>query len=170
MLRLYVLTCIVLLYVFPVYAQKMLLFEQANKVKPKKYYPGDVITFQKTDGYRTWYTERIRSIDVEKQEIEIGSGTVALSEIRAVRKARRGLGYLGKQGLLFGVQAGFYSGIAIALGDDKRQAQKFAIGAGGFALGSFLVSRIFKYKKRKLGGRYRLRIVEVPVVPLQPLF
>jgi hypothetical protein len=152
-------------------AQKMLLLEQANKVKPKKFYPGDVITFQKNeDGYSTWYTERIRAIDVEKQEIEIGSGTVPISDIVAMRKARQGLAYLGRQGLQFGAQAAFFSGIAIALDQDAKQARKFAVGAGTIVLGSFIVSRVFKYKKRKMGKKYRLRIVEVPVMPLKPSF
>jgi hypothetical protein len=163
MMRIFFVYIVLVLVQGALCGQKMLLLEKAYKVKPKKYYVGDLLTYQRNDGFNTWHTAHIEEILVDQQAIVIGVQTVPISEIRGIRKARTGLSYLGKQGLVFGVQTLFYSGVALLLDGDSKQARNFAVGGGSLALLTWTSSLAFKYKKKPMGKRYRLRVVEVPV-------
>lgn len=146
------------------FAQKMLLLENARKVKPVKFFVGEMLHYKLSEEQSTWFSDEIVDVLPDEQTLILGIQKVKINEIAMLHFPRPILNGLGKQMTLFGVQLLFYSTIGV-VSNPKDSFAKKALLVGGASVGtSILVMKIFKHKKIKMGKKHRLRVIEIPTV------
>lgn len=150
-------------------AQKILQIETYGKAKTEKLFIGQGITYQLT-GSDDWHYVVIEDLIIDQQLIQTVRGYLKLSEISALRY-ERGWAQAAKSGLvIFG--AGWTLFGVIGYATDGRPETKYglrdAIISGTSIATGFLIGKIFKYKKIKLGKRKNLRMIEIPVLDKFP--
>jgi hypothetical protein len=140
-------------------AQKMLVFERANRAKTTKIYAGEQIKFSLKGDENYWYTRTIRDIFPESKTLLLDEYSVHVDSIAAIKMPKGGLARICGTALLsFGATIPLALGGALLYRDKEVKYGPWLI-ASGVCLASSYV--ILKPHKRKLGKKYRLRILEI---------
>lgn len=144
-------------------AQKMLLLEKTTKVKPHKFFVGETLTYKLDERQATWFSDEIMDILPEENALVLGIQKVRIEDIAELRFRRRLLVGLTKTVGVFGAGLVVFS-VGGKLADGNRASVRDAFIGGWATMGaSFLVLKLFKNQHLKMGKKYRLRTIEVPV-------
>ena len=152
--------------------QKFLQLEKAHSPKTRKYYPGDEITFQLTNGQ--WYTRVIEDISYEQKLIVFAYGHTEVDSITALRSFEnaRWSKPIGNQFFNFAVAWVLFSAIDQAF--DEQPFQNIGNGVyivpassivTGYTLKKIFKKRTFRMEKNKKGEakKWRLRVLDLNV-------
>ena len=160
MRALFLLISLFVIAFLPAKAQKILQMEKRGKVKTKKHFLGDELTFQ-LNGNSDWYTDVIIDIKVEDEIIVFSERFVKVGDIRTIKsyknahfakQTKTGLYSFGAAWLLFSL-GGTIAGQP--LNDLNWKVPVVSIGLG------FLIKKIFYTRKYKIGKRRRLRALDI---------
>lgn len=153
-----------------IFAQKMLLIEQANRISPTKLYIGDQLHFRLNGAEDYWYQRTITDILPASNLLLLDNYPVRLDSIAALKVRRRPIWRL-VSGTLFafgGSLAVATTAGALYRDKDIRYGRMYALSAVSMGAGASL----FPKRKLKLGKKFRLRIIEVdfgpPLIPPPP--
>jgi len=130
-------------------AQKILQLEKTNSLKVKKYYIGDVLTFQLKEEGKTWFTEAIEDILVKVEDI------TAIRSFRVQRWSKP----LAKSLNLFGLSWGVLSLLSPLAGTPLTWAA-LVVPLASFAV-SGIVRVLFRYRTYKIGKKRRMRLLNM---------
>ena len=146
---------------FQGFGQKFLQIEKLHSPKTWKFYPGNEITFQVSDGQ--WYTRVIEDVSYENNWLIFADGHTALTEIQAIKtfKTKRWSKALGNRLMLFAPVWGTYKGIATAVDSEEKFGKPDFIIMGSSLLTGALIRIIFKSRTYKFKKRYRLRVLDL---------
>lgn len=143
-------------------AQKFIQLEKANRAKTLKFYVGQDLTYR-LKGETEWFTSTITDVQMDSQKVSFDLKPVPVADIEAIRLQHPGLvRSLGPALMIFGASWAGFALVGAAFDDYELTAGTAIVSGAGLASG-YLLYRIFKNKKVKMGERRRLRAVEVPV-------
>jgi len=142
-------------------AQKILQLEKIGSLKVKKYYIGDVLTFQLKEAGDTWFREAIEDIYQEKGLVLFAHRLVNVEDITAIRSFRvqRWSRPLVKNLNLFGVSWGVLSLLSPLAGVPLTWAAAI-VPAASFAVAG-IVRVLFRYRTYKVGKKRRMRLLDM---------
>lgn len=144
-----------------VQGQKVLLLEDRAEIRPIKFYEGQEIDVKLKEYPKDWETLKIERFLDEEQIIVAENGMYKLSEISHVRIERKiikniylATTSLAVSGLVFGGIGELYNG---------RPAGALGVAVlSGIVYGTgWLINKLLRYRKYKLGNKYRLKILDV---------
>jgi len=146
--------------------QKFVQMETQGRVKVKKFYVGDEITFSLKGDDEFWYTETIDDVLVEENLIVLNGRAVKVGDITAIRsyKGRAFSKSLSNKLFFFSGTWFGYSLIAAALGAAPLTGATAVIGGTAVGLG-ILIRLLFKKRTWKIGKRRRLRLMNLNFMP-----
>lgn len=148
------------LSVLPVHAQKVLQMEKKGKIKTKKYYLGEELTFQLKGG-SDWYTDVMMDIKVEKEIIVFSERFVKVSDIKTIKSYKnarfantteKSLYSFGAAWLLISLGGTLDGG---TLNDLTWKVPATSVGLG------FLIKKLFYTRKYRIGKYRRLRALDL---------
>jgi hypothetical protein len=143
-------------------AQKVLQIERYGRVKTKKMYIGQEITYQlkNDDG---WYRGVIEDLDVEKNWIVMRDRYVPLDSIAAFRRPQNWSRAARTSLYTFG--AGWSANALVGTLTDGNPATNYlwsdAVVTGTSWLTGWILPKIFKNKITKFGKKRRLRMLDL---------
>jgi len=142
-------------------AQVVLYMEMMGIEKPIKFYEGQSLSYKSTEYPDEWQKVKIdRIIDDEKLILYKG-GMIKLDQITDIRISRGWANVVGYMLQSFGAAWFGFGGIAhFADSNFSFGIDTFAIGGTAIASG-WLIRKLFKYKKYKIGRRTRLKILDL---------
>ncbi len=142
-------------------AQVVLYMEMMGIEKPIKFYEGQSLSFKSTEYPDEWQSVKIdRIIDDEKLILYKG-GMLKLDQITDIRITRGWANTLGYMLQTFGAAWFGFGGVA-HFTDDNFSFGGDTLAIGGTAIASgWLIRKLLKYKKYKIGRRNRLRILDL---------
>ena len=149
------------------HSQVVLQLEKRGRIKTTKFYPGDQLSI-KLVGEKVWRTGNYVDGDPESDKIIFSFGEVRKSEIRFIRtpSQRTGGKRIGKMLTYFGAGVMLYTPVELIYQDDPNWPF-IAFGASCFVGGLVLPKIIQPFMKTKIGGRKRLRVLDIsPPSPL----
>lgn len=155
----------VLCYV-PLSAQKVLQIERYGRAKTTKIYLDEEITYR-LKGDDAWYTRVVEDLNVEQGLIISVDRYIKIADITTLRYDRPWSKAVGKQLFWLGAGWSLYGVVGnLADGNPDTQYRWGDAAVTGTAWGlSWLVPRVFKYKKIKMNERRRLRAVDINFYP-----
>lgn len=149
------------------FGQKVLQMEKRGKVKTKKYYIGQELTYQlKGDDY--WYTERIQDILVNENSILFANRLIHIDNISKIKSFRNRGWSKAISTSLFS-----FSGVFVSLSLIASATTSWSTGTlvwlfPAIAVPAGLLIRfLFKSKTYKLGKKRKLRLLDLNVIPVQ---
>lgn len=156
--------CTMLMYISSITqtnAQVVLYMEIMGDAKPIKYYEGQTLSFKSEEYPDEWQDIKIdRIIDEEKLVLYPG-GMLKLADITDVRRSRGWANTIGYMLQTFGTAWLAFGGVAhFAYSNFTFGGDTLAIGATAMASG-YLIRKLMKYKKYKIGRRNRLKILDL---------
>ena len=145
-------------------AQEVYLqLEKANAAKTRKFAVGDAFEYR-TEDDRTWQVGRLEQLVPEENLVIFQNRMVALDQITDFRHRgpRRWSAPLGGSLMSFGAGWGLFSLISgvVDRETDPLEVRDAVITVGSAALG-YGIQRAFRYKRIRLGGRTRLRLIDL---------
>ena len=142
-------------------AQIVFYVEIMTEDKPIKYYEGQNLMFKTKDYPKEWQNVKIeRLIDAEKIILYDG-GMLNLEDIIEIRRTRPWATTVGYMLQTFGVAWFAFGGIAHFTTDNfDFGVDTLIIGSTAIASG-WLLRKLFKYKKYKVGKKVRLKILDL---------
>lgn len=149
-----------LLSVLPAHAQKVLQIEKRGKIKTKKYYLGEELTFQLKGG-SDWYTDVMIDIKVEDKIIVFSERFVKVNDIKTIKsyknasfanRTEKSLYSFGTAWLLFSLGG--------TLAGEPLNDLAWKVPATSAGLG-FLIKRLFYTRKYRIGKKRRLRVLDL---------
>ncbi len=158
------LTFILTIFLFStiqVEAQKILQMEKIGSLKVKKYYIGDVLTFQLRGEGKYWFTEAIEDIYQKEGLVLFVNRMVKVEDIMAIRsfKMQRWSVPVSKNLVRFGISWGIFSLLGTLASVPLTWAAAI-VPAGAFALAG-IIRIAFKRRTFKIGKRRRLRLLDM---------
>lgn len=142
-------------------AQKVLQIERFGSAKTKKIYIGEEINYR-IKGDKTWYTGVIQDLLIDENIILLQERYIRIDDIEIIRERKTWSKPMGRQ--LYNFAGGwllFSAGgtlVGWSFGWDT------VIIAGSAVLTGFLIQKIFKYKKYKIGKKRRLRMLDLTMI------
>jgi len=162
--RLYIILAIIFCFqIAPqsVSAQVVLYLEMMKEEKPIKYYEGQKLSFKSKDFPKDWQEITIGKIIDEEKIITYDGGMLKLEDIIQVRRSRA-WAYLGGTMLqTFGTTWLVFGGIAHVATDEFSFGPDTAIIGGSALLSGWILKKLFRYKKYKIGKKNRLKILDL---------
>ncbi len=142
-------------------AQVVLYMEMMGEEKPIKYYEGQMLSFKSADYPDEWQEVKIdRIIDEEKLVLYAG-GMLKLTDITDIRRSRGWANTIGYMLQTFGTAWLAFGGVAhFAYSNFTFGVDTLAIGGTAIATG-WLMRKLLKFKKYKIGRRTRLKILDL---------
>ncbi|MEM6963499.1 MAG: hypothetical protein AAF573_01955 [Bacteroidota bacterium] len=141
-------------------AQKVLQMEKRGKIKTKKFYLGEELTF-KLKGQKEWLTDVMLDIKVEEGIIVFPERFVKVSDIKALKSyknARRAV-ILQRTFYSFGASWLLFSLGGTIVGEPLNNLT-WQVPVTSFVLG-FLIKKIFYSRKYRIGKKRRLRVLDL---------
>ena len=145
--------------VAPLFGQKMLLLERANRAKTTKLFVGQTLNYSLAGDEKYWYERTITELLPESNILLLDNFPVKLTDIAALRVRRPSvLRWVGTTIFTFGASLAVATGAA-ALFHDRNTNYGLLAGlsaasmAGGYAMNT---KRVLK-----MGQKHRLRIIEI---------
>ncbi len=147
-------------------AQKVLQIEKAGSFKVQKIFIGQTIDY-KLEGNDYFIEGVIEDLDIENQVIVLADRYVTLKDIVALRYPRSWPQGVSKSLLWFGVGWSFFAVVGTATDGESSTSYQWsdAVVSASSLTSSFLVSKISRYKKIKIGKRRRLRLLDINFSP-----
>lgn len=148
-----------------VQSQVVLYFEKMSDVTPQKIYAGQKISV-KLKGYQEdWTTVKIERILKDENIILYDGGMFDLEDIIYIRMTRPWASTISVSMISFGTSWLVYGGIAhFAVGTFTFGLDTAVIGAGSI-IGGWLIRKLFRWKKYKIGKKNRLKILDLSWPP-----
>jgi hypothetical protein len=160
-----------MLFPFVLFAQKVLQLEKKGSAKTQKISLDDEITYKLFDD-DVWYTATLYDIKPEEDIIVFNNRLVRLEQIAALRftDTRSWSSAFGKK--LYTFAAGWtLFGIADRLifnqSENRASIPLIAIPAATTLVGGWLIQRIFRQRTKKIGNKYRLRLLDLTISPIR---
>ncbi len=148
-------------------AQKVLQLETRGKIKTQKFYLGDELSVQLTNE-KFWRHTTLINVDLDDLQIEFDFGAATINEIKAIKTPQQR--YRGKnwRNKLLISSAGFilYAPLELIYQDDPNW-NLIAGGIGLGVLGLILKPVMDVFSKHNIGGRKRLRLLDLTYVAPQ---
>jgi len=146
-----------------VFGQKLLQIEKLHSPKTWKFFVGNKITFQTTDGQ--WYTRYIEDVSYENNWIIFPNGHIPVSDIKAIRtfKNRNWSRGLGNKLMGFTPVWAVYRGVSILGFDEPGFGKGDYLVMGSSLITGALLRIIFKSRTYKFKKQYRLRVLDLNV-------
>lgn len=142
----------------PIWAQKMLLLEKANRVKTQKIYIGQHLRYRLTGKEDYWYYRELTEILPEQQTVVLDFYPVKLEDISMLRVHRRSfVRGMGNGLIVFGANLALATTAAAIFRDDVKYGPLYGGAALSIGTGFWLSSK----RTLKMGKKYRLRATEV---------
>ena len=160
-MRYSLLLCLTLVF-SPLFGQKMLLLERANRAKTTKLYVGQSITYALAGNEKYWYKRTITDLLPESNLLLLDNFPVKLTDIAAIKVRRRSiLRLVGTTVFTFGASLAVATTVAALYRDRQtRYGLLYGTAAGSLAAGYALnTPRVLK-----MGEKHRLRIIEIKFV------
>ena len=144
----------------PAQAQKILQMEKKGKVKTKKHYLGEEITFQLKGG-SDWYTDVMIDIKVKEKIIVFSERFVKVGDIKSIKsyKNARFVNRTEKSLYSFGAAWLLFS-LGGTLAGEPLNDLTWKVPATSAGLG-FLIKRLFYTRKYRIGKRRKLRVLDI---------
>lgn len=139
-------------------AQKVLQMEKRGKIKTTKFQLGEELIFR-LKGSKEWYTDIMIDIKVEEKIIVFSERFVKVSDITTLKKYRRGARIA--EGSLYSFGASWLGFSLLGTLDGvplNDLAWKVPTASAGLG---FLIGRIFRVKKYRIGKRRKLRVLDL---------
>lgn len=151
---------------FPVFGQKMVLLERANRAKTTKLYIGQALRFRLAGAEDYWYDRTITEILPESNTLLLDNFPVKLDSIVALRVRRKPvIRLIGGTLFTFGASLAVATTAAAIYRDrDTAYGALYGTAAASLATGALMSTK----RTLKLGKKHRLRIIEIkfPEPPL----
>ncbi len=146
----------------PLFGQKMLLLERANRAKTTKLYVGQTLTYALVGDEKYWYERTITDLLPESSLLLLDNFPVKLTNIAAIRVRRRPIVRLiGATIFTFGASLAVATTVAALYRDrETRYGLLYGTAVGSIAGGYVLNTR----RVLKMGEKHRLRIIEIKFV------
>lgn len=142
-------------------AQIVLYVEIMTEEKPIKYYEGQYLMFKTKDYPDEWQDIKITRLIDEEKIILFEGGMLNLEDIIAIRRTRPWATTIGYMLQTFGVAWFAFGGVAhFTTSSFDFGMDTFVIGGTALASG-WLIRKLFKYKKYKIGKKVRLKILDL---------
>lgn len=156
----YLLLLFIIVTALPSQAQKVLQMEKRGKVKTKKYYLGEELTFQLKGG-SDWYTDVMIDIKVEEQIIVFSERYVKVEDIKTIKsyKNARFASRTEKTLYSFGAAWLLFS-LGGTLAGEPLNDLTWKVPATSAGLG-FLIKKLFYTRKYRIGKKRRLRVLDL---------
>jgi hypothetical protein len=137
-------------------AQQFLQLEKRGSLKTYRYYTGDEIAFM-LDGQ--WYRRTIDGLDVDRGWLKFGDGTVPISGIMQIRLLDPSVA-VSLSNLVWAFGAGWLVFSAIdGLVTGTYEQRGLTVPPTAAATGGIL--RLFHKPKKRIGERWRLRMLDL---------
>lgn len=165
-MRYRLLFCLLLAF-SPLYGQKMLLLERANRAKTTKLYVGETLRYSLVGDDKYWYERTITELLPESNMLLLDNFPVRLTDIAAIRVRRRPIIRLvGATAFTFGASLILATTVAALYRDrNTRYGLLYGTGAASLGLGYAASTR----RMLKMGEKHRLRLIEIKfVAPVLP--
>ncbi len=140
------------------FGQKFLQIEKRGSLKVVKYYIGDDINYR-LKGDKTWYTGTIQDLIIDENIILFANRYIRMDDVQTLRKRKKWSGSVGRQLYYFAGSWLFFSAAGTLVGWELRW-DTVIIPATAVVVG-WLIKKIFKYKKYKIGKKHRLRMLDL---------
>ncbi len=141
--------------------QKVLQMEKYGKLKTKKYFIGEELVFQlKGDDY--WYHETIQDLYVDEHTILFTNRVIKVDQIVAIKSYKNRAWSRGVSTNAY-VASGAFVGLSL-LGkalDYSDLNRATIIIPGVTVIVAWLIRKIFKSKKYKIGKKRKLRLLDL---------
>ncbi len=150
----------------PLYGQKILLLERANRARTTKLYVGETLRYRLAGDENYWYERTITELLPESNLLLLDNFPVKLTDIAAIRVRRRPIvRLLGATVFTFGASLIVATTVAALYRDQNtRYGLLYGTGAASLGLGyGASTSRVLK-----MGQKHRLRIIEIKFVAPVP--
>jgi hypothetical protein len=142
-------------------AQVVLYVEIMTEQKPIKYYEGQSLMFKSKDYPKEWQEITIKRLMDEEKIILSDGGMLKLTDITEIRRTRPWAIVTGYMLQTFGVAWFGFGGLAHFTTDSfDFGLDTFVIGTTAIGSG-WLIRKLFKYKKYKIGKKVRLKILDL---------
>ena len=142
-------------------AQIVLYVEIMTETKPIKYYEGQELMFKTKEYPKEWQKIKIERLLDEEKILLYDGGMLKLSDITEIRRIRPWATVGGYMLQTFGVAWFGFGGIAHFTTDTfDFGVDTLVIGSTAIASG-WLMRKLFKYKKYKIGKKVRLKILDL---------
>jgi len=145
-------------------AQVVLYMEIMTEEKPIKYYAGQTLMYKHKDYPKEWDKVKIERILDEEKMIIYEGGIIKLEDIIQVRRVRKWVDATGYMLQTFGVSWLTFGGLAHLFTMPPRAftfgLDTLIIGATAIVSG-WLLRKLFRYKKYKIGRQVRLKILDL---------
>ncbi len=152
-----------LLLAAPVFAQQVMQIETYGKPKTRKIYPGQTIQYCLKNQKKIWLTGMVEGYRMEERLVILADRYVPMDSIAVLRYDRKWSKALGGQMFWFGTAWSAFAAIGTLTDGDPESNYRWSDAGvtGSFWLGSFLIPRLFRYRKYNMEGRHRLRMVDL---------
>jgi hypothetical protein len=140
--------------------QKVLQVERFGKAETKKIYIGEELNYR-VKGDKTWYEGTIQDILVDDGIVLFDQRYVRVDEITSLRKRMRWSKPFGRQLYTFAGGWLLFSAGGTLVGWEF--GWDTVIIAGAAVVTGFLIQKIFRFKKYKIGKRRRLRLLDLTI-------
>ena len=151
------------------HAQKILQVEKAGSLKTWRFHQGDELTFSQVGAPKQFYTREIVDLFPETKLVQLPDGAIHLDSIAVIAfpgsnswAKRLGTTILTFTGVLI-----LYSLLDSAINSRAPAPFQYHVGGGGLPSGSALRWGV-PVKKKKMGRRYRLRLLDLTFYPAEP--
>lgn len=160
----YLVPAILLLFTTQAFAQKCLQMEKYGSTKRDRIYIGETITFTLFNDDTGWKTRMITDFDVENGFVVFGQQRVHIDSIASIQLDKRnGMKFLGTVFMAGGANTILFSiGYPLAIGASPEWVG-VGWGAGFLGLG-YLLRKLDRPKKFKIGKRKRLRLLDLTMI------
>lgn len=143
-------------------AQVFLQLEMKNDPETIKFSRGDVLTFKTKSQPKEWISREIIDIKVSENVVVFEDGFRHLEEIISIRLYRRTFDNFTKMIQKFAVGWLVFGGLSLLVVPDSTiPLGALLVSSGAFYGTGWLLNKLFKYRKVKLGSRYRLRLLDL---------
>lgn len=142
-------------------AQVVLYMEIMTEIKPIKYYEGQTLMFKSKEFPEDWRMVKIERLMDEEKLILFDGGMLKLEDIIEIRRTRPWSKVVGYMLQTFGVAWFGFGGLAHFTTDNFNFGVDTAVIGGTAIVSGYLIRKIFKYKKYKVGRKVRLKILDL---------
>ncbi len=141
--------------------QVVLYMEIMTEDKPIKYYEGQNLMYKSNAFPEDWQTIKIERIMDDEKIILYDGGMIKLTDITEIRRTRSWANVVGYMLQTFGVAWFAFGGVAHFGTDSFDFGVDTAVIGGTAIVSGWLIRKLFKFKKYKIGKKVRLKILDL---------
>lgn len=142
-------------------AQVVLYVEVMTEDKPIKYYEGQDFMFKTKEYPDEWQSIKIERLMDEEKIILFDGGMLNLDDIIELRRTRPWATTIGYMLQTFGVAWFAFGGVAHFTTSSFDFGVDTAVIGGTAIVSGWLLRKLFKFKKYKVGNKVRLKILDL---------